>query len=120
MHELLIVDGGEELANALAACLGYEGFNAVAAKNEQDAVDRIEHGPNLPEAVLIDMDRRHESAVLAALTTSPERLGVPVVVVSDLEPQQVRGLDRAQYAFRKPVSLQTLVEVLRQHCRRSA
>lgn len=113
---VLVVDDDVDLQRVMTRLLTFERFVPVVAGNGQEALTYLRSGA-LVDVILLDL----RMPVMDGWTFRREQradtgiAGVPVVVLSGTEPEQLAELDVAA-AFRKPVSFSELVAVLRQLC----
>jgi CheY-like chemotaxis protein len=114
--ELLVVEDEEEARTFLVQILQYEGFTVRGFANGPEALDYLAHSE---EPCLIVMDLRMPvmdgPRFRAALLRDPRLAKVPVVIVTALDPSAAAGLG-ALRVLRKPVDIDALLSVIRQHC----
>jgi CheY-like chemotaxis protein len=115
---VLIIEDDADLREMMAQLLLLEGFRAETAANGRDALRYLEQGDR-PDVILLDlmmpiMDgwefRRRQ-------VQDPDIAGVPVVVLSALDP--ARAADLGGTAFlKKPLDFDRLLELVRRFCAR--
>jgi CheY-like chemotaxis protein len=113
---VLIVEDDADLREMMAQLLSLEGFRTEAAANGRDALRYLARGDR-PDVILLDlmmpvMDgwefRRRQ-------VQDPSISGVPVVVLSALDP--ARAADLGGTAFlKKPLDFDRLLELVRRFC----
>lgn len=96
--------------------LGLEGFQTVGASNGAEAMEYLQTSEP-PCLIILDllmpvMDGRQ---FRTALLEDPDLVSIPVVVVSALDSSVVADLAVVR-AFRKPLDIDALVRVVREHC----
>jgi CheY-like chemotaxis protein len=113
---VLVVEDEDEARFSLMQILELEGFRARGFANGAEALDYLAHSEK-PCLIIMDirmpvMDGNQFRAVMLA---DPRLATIPVVVVTALDPAAAAGLT-ALRVFRKPVDIEALVGVVRQHC----
>ena len=113
---VLIVEDDADLREMMAQLLSLEGYRTETASNGRDALRYLERG-DPPDVILLDlmmpiMDgwefRRRQ-------VQNPHIAGVPVVVLSALDP--ARAADLGGTAFlKKPLDFDRLLELVRRFC----
>ncbi len=114
-HEVLVVEDDSELRAAILAALEIEGC-ATASAESGDAALELLAGGREPCLVLLDihMPGIPSREFLTELRKIPACEHVPVVVLTGLsDPLPVLPVDRV---LRKPFPLETLIEIVDQHC----
>jgi CheY-like chemotaxis protein len=113
---LMVVEDEEEARTFLIQILEYEGFKVVGFSNGADALDYLVKSA---EPCLIVLDIRMPvmdgPQLRAAMLQDPRLARIPVVVVTALDPSAAAGLLPVR-VFRKPVNVEALIAVVRQHC----
>jgi len=113
---VLIVEDDADLREMMAQLLSLEGYQAYTVGNGREALEYMNRG-DFPDVILLDlmmpvMDgwefRRHQQQ-------DPEMAGVPVVVLSALDPSRAGDLD-ANAFLKKPLDFDRLLELVRQYC----
>jgi len=113
---VLVVDDEDDFRDVLKDYLEFETDCCIeTARNGKEALDVMLRSEQPPCLVLLDMmmpimDGRE---VLEAMRTSEALAAIPVAVVSASEGAPVDG---AMRFFRKPVRLESLLEVVREFC----
>ena len=114
-HEVLVVEDDPELSAANLSALEIEGCSTAAAESRDAALALMAAGAE-PCLVLLDVHMPGISSeqFLAELRKIPAGERVPVVVLTGLsDPLPVLPVNRV---LRKPFPLETLIEIVDQHC----
>lgn len=113
---VLIVEDDPDIRETLQHLLESAGYSAPAAANGQEALDLL-HEIGRPCLVLLDlmMPVMDGWAFLKALDSNESLADVPIVIVSAYT-DRAGTLERAQQVLKKPVDINALMEVVRQHC----
>ncbi len=115
---VLIVEDDADLREMMAQLLSLEGFKARSASNGRDALDYMHESGDRPDVILLDlmmpvMDgwefRRYQQQ-------DPELAGIPVVVLSALDPSRAGDLHPDAF-LKKPLDFDRLLDIVRRHCR---
>jgi len=113
---VLVVEDDRDCLDAVCELLRFEGYRTVAATSGREALDYL-RGPERPELLLdLMMPVMSGWQLLASLRQTAGLAAVPVVLLSadaDLK-QRARELGVAGYV-RKPVDVETLLNVVRRH-----
>lgn len=114
MKPILVAEDDENIRESLMMILAYEGFQVVPAADGQEALDWLGQGGE-PGLILLDMmmPRLDGWTFLERWRKMPASSRCPVLVLSgaDLRP----GLPGAEAVLRKPVSVDELLGMVRQH-----
>ena len=112
---ILIIDDDLGIREALKDLLELEGFDVAVAENGRKAIERIQQGV-LPRVILLDlmMPQMNGWEFLAARRADSTISAIPVVAVSAFL-DQVNDSEIAA-VLRKPIDVDQLFKVLRQHC----
>jgi len=114
---ILIVEDDPDLREMMAQLLLLEGVNAHAVANGREALDYLKE-KDPPELILLDlmmpvMDgwefRREQQR-------DPRLQGVPVIVLSALDPTRVGDLGELAF-LKKPLDFDRLLDLVRKYCR---
>lgn len=118
-HQVLVVDDEDDVREAMALMLGFQGFAVAAASGVDDAYRQIREGFR-PCIVLLDlhMPGLDGWAFLERMRTERCLVDVPVVVVSGNVDQQGRAVARGCDFLVKPIDTQTIIAAVECHCRR--
>jgi CheY-like chemotaxis protein len=113
---VLVVDDDPNLVRLMTKFLKLEGFAPVSAGNGQEALDYL-RGGGAAQVILLDlrMPVMDGWAFRKAQKRDPIIAGIPIVVLSGVEPERVHELDAAA-SFHKPVSFPEIVGVVRRLC----
>lgn len=114
MKTILVVDDEFDLVGTLRAILEGEGYRADGCSNGRAALERLK--TDKPDMLLMDVMLPFVSGleVLKVMKATPGLDGIPVVLMSSVQPG-VRQKDYPWDAFlRKPFGLQELVRVVRE------
>lgn len=113
---IMVVDDETEARDFLRQILELEGYAVEVFANGAEALHYLNHSPE-PCVIILDLRMPVMSGpqLRAALLTDPRFAAIPIVVVTALEPSAAAGLSAVK-VFRKPVDLEALVGVVRQHC----
>jgi CheY-like chemotaxis protein len=115
---VLIVEDDADLREMMAQLLQLEGYPTRIVSNGREALEYLEH-VETPDVILLDlmmpvMDgwefRRRQMS-------DPVLAGVPVVVLSALDPSRAQDLAGAAF-LKKPLDFDRLLELVRQFCAR--
>lgn len=116
---VLIVEDDADLREMMAQLLSLEGYRADAVANGSDALEYLADGADTPDVILLDlmmpvMDgwefRRRQ-------LENPRIAGVPVVVLSAVDPSRMPELGGAAF-LKKPLDFDRLLELVRRFCAR--
>lgn len=115
-HTILVVEDEDESRQVLMQILELEGFKAVGAPNGAEALDYL-RSSDLPCVIILDllmpvMDGRQ---FRTALLQVADLATIPVIVVSAIDSSAVSDLGVVK-AFRKPLDIDALVKIIREHC----
>ena len=113
---VLIVEDDADLREMMAQLLSLEGYEAHVVSNGREALDYL-HSGEPPELILLDlmMPVMDGWEFRRAQRSDPELAGVPVIVLSALDPP--RGTDIGAVEFlKKPVDFDRLLELVRRYC----
>jgi len=119
LHPVLIVDDDEDIRESMIDFLQDHGYAPVGATNGKDALDKLEGGLTEPCVIIMDL----MMPVMDGLTFRDEQLrhpalaGIPVIVVSAFREAAavVKDMDCVDLVA-KPLDLDKLLRVVRQHC----
>ncbi|MCZ7687359.1 MAG: response regulator [Sandaracinaceae bacterium] len=113
---VLIVEDDPDIRETLQHILESAGYEAPAAANGREALDRLAR-MKAPCLVLLDlmMPVMDGWAFLKALDQDEALAGVPIVIVSAYT-DRAGSLERAAQVLKKPVDIQALMDVVREHC----
>ena len=122
-HAILLVDDYADARDSMETLIGLEGFAVVGVPNAAEALAQL-RGPDIAWCLIVldwrlpDMTGGHFHEVVAA---DPKLAHIPVLVVT----ADSRGAAEARrigvrHVALKPIETRTLLEVIRQHCSRSA
>jgi CheY-like chemotaxis protein len=113
---ILIVEDDDSAREALSDCLEMEGFRVASARNGKEALDYLHSSP-LPKIILLDLympvmtgwEFREAQKKDAAIAK------IPVVVVTAFGSGMTKQID-ADIIMHKPLDLDRLLSVIRDHC----
>ncbi len=113
---LLVVDDDADLREAISDVLKDAGYAVVVASNGRHALEVLGRSNPLPGLVLLDMMMpvMDGAGFLAAVKGHAQWGGIPVVVFSASADPSLQALG-ARGWVRKPVDLDGLLDVVRQH-----
>jgi len=114
MTTVLVVDDEALIAMALEAALEDAGYRVATAANGRQGLERLAEAPR-PEIVLLDMMMpvMNGPAMLAAMAADPELRGIPVIVLSSLPDEAIRGRAGGVAAFlRKPYTAEQVLDAI--------
>jgi CheY-like chemotaxis protein len=116
---ILVVEDDEGIRETVAALLEDEGFSVLRAENGQIGLSALRRTPEVA-LVLLDlwMPVMNGWQMMEALRADPELKKVPVVVISAAG--EVPPPAGAMAFLKKPVRLETLLEAVHTHRRKSA
>jgi CheY-like chemotaxis protein len=111
--EVLIVDDEQELRESLEEFLVDHGYAAVSAANGAEALARLEAGAP-PRLVILDlrMPVIDGNELFRRMRADPRLAQVPVVVSTSDPARAPRGVQ----IMRKPISLSSLLQLVRRYC----
>ena len=113
---VLIVEDDQDLREMMAQLLTLEGYAAATVANGREALDYLQDA-RTPDVILLDlmmpvMDgwefRRRQQA-------DPALAGVPVIVLSALDPSRAAGVDAVAF-LEKPLDFDRLLALVRTYC----
>ncbi|HEX9596894.1 MAG TPA: response regulator [Anaerolineales bacterium] len=122
MATILFVDD-EPLTRKLLAqaaqILGHRGLTAATAEEALESADS-----DRPDLIVTDINLNgvHSLDLIEQLHTAPKTRSIPVITLSAEEPGDIQAQAQARGAvasLEKPVRLQTLLEVIREHAPKS-
>ena len=111
MTTVLVVDDEPLIAMALEAALQDAGYGVVTAANGRQGLERLAEAPR-PDIVLLDMMMpvMNGPAMLAAMATTPDLDGIPVIILSSLPEEAVRARTKSTAAIlRKPYTAEEVL-----------
>lgn len=113
---VIVVDDEEEERDFLRQILELEGFEVEGFANGAEALDYLNHSAQ-PCVIILDlrMPVMNGPQFRAAMLKDPRLAAIPVVLVTALDPTAAAGLSAVR-VFRKPIDVDALVGVVRQHC----
>lgn len=113
---VVVVEDEEEARTSLVQILEFEGFRVLGFSN---GAETLKYLAQSEEPCVIVMDIRMPvmdgSQLRSALLRDPRLAGIPVVVVTAMEPSDAAGLSPLR-VFKKPLDVDALVNVVRQFC----
>ena len=115
-HYILIVDDDQAIREALSDALELEGYRVVGVEHGAAAMRHLETGAR-PCLILLDlmmpvMDGR---AFRSAMLSEPALVDIPVVVITAGGQQLAASVD-ASTVLHKPLSMNTVMDVVKEHC----
>jgi CheY-like chemotaxis protein len=116
---LLVVDDDADLREAITDVLRDAGYEVIVASNGRNALEVLARTSPLPGLVLLDMMMPvlDGAGFLAEVHGHPQFGGIPVVVFSASAHPNLQQIG-AKGWVRKPVDLESLLEVVSQHALR--
>ena len=114
MTTVLVVDDEALIAMALEAALEDAGHRVATAANGRQGLERLAEEPR-PEIVLLDMMMpvMNGPAMLAAMAADPDMRGIPVIVLSSLPEEAIRGRAGGVAAIlRKPYTAEQVLDAI--------
>jgi len=120
-HYILVIDDDNELREALCDALEVEGYQVVCVEHGAAALDHLQSTQQPPCVILLDlmmpvMDGR---AFREALLERPELAGIPVVLITAAGPKAAASVS-ATTILHKPLRINNVIDVVREHCPDSA
>jgi CheY-like chemotaxis protein len=109
---VLIVDDDEGMVETMALVLGDQGYDAVVARDGQDALRRLLQGLR-PAVIFLDfmMPRMDGRQFRSELVRHPELAAIPIVVISADGSLESKAAEVGAAAWlRKPFKLTSLLE----------
>lgn len=120
--KILVVDDDADILSLIGHILELEGYEVELASHGIEALDRLKNTSRLPSFVLLDlmMPYMDGASFIQALSEDPKLSQVSVMVMSASGEREARkkGIDAARF-IKKPIDLDTLIEVARQQCETS-
>jgi CheY-like chemotaxis protein len=113
---VLIVEDDADLRDMMAQLLLLEGYRTETAANGQDALRYLSHGGR-PDVILLDlmMPVMDGWEFLRRKRLEPSIAGVPVVVLSAMDPARATNLGGTAF-LTKPLDFDRLLELVRRFC----
>jgi CheY-like chemotaxis protein len=118
-HRILVIDDEEMIRESLVEFLDEHGYEAVPAVDGRDALKKLADSSPRPCLILLDlmmpvMDGR---SFREQQLQDPDLSAIPVIVLSAYRDvaRNATELNVAGY-LEKPLKLQTLLQLVRQHC----
>lgn len=113
---ILIVEDDVEIKKLLSEFLKIDGYHVFQASNGQEGLSILNSIPT-PCVILLDlmmpiMDGRE---FLKCQSQDIKIAPIPVVILTALEPEE-RGVSNDLKVVKKPIEIQTLLEVVHQYC----
>jgi CheY-like chemotaxis protein len=120
---VLVVDDDADSRDSLADVLHEDGFAVITASNGREAFEVLQSAPAKPSVILLDMMMPVMNGweFRSKQKNDPELASIPVAVFS-AQPNieaAAKSIGAAAY-FRKPLSLDDLIETLDSLCLRSS
>lgn len=115
-HTILLVEDDDDLREVMRDALEANGYDVVAARNGQEALDELPEIRHLC-LVLLDlvMPRMNGWEFYEKVREREALAEVPIVVHSSSTTRAPQGAARV---LRKPISLEVLLSVVQEHCPR--
>jgi DNA-binding response OmpR family regulator len=114
MAEILIVDDDDELREGMMQVLRDHGFSVRGARDGAEALELLQS--RTPALIVMDvmMPKLDGWGLRQAMSLRPELAGVPIIVISALEPRgNLLEVLRPAAALRKPFCLTRLLKHIR-------
>lgn len=116
--KILVVDDEADLVKTLRARLEFEGYETSAAYEGVRAVEAAHK--QKPHLILLDlrMPAGSGQSVLKTLRSHPETEKIPIIIITALNDSRLEAETKeagAEEFFRKPYSIETLLEKIRFH-----
>jgi CheY-like chemotaxis protein len=113
---VLVLEDEEEARLLLVQVLEHEGFKALGFSNGAEALAYLSNAQE-PCLIVLDllMPVMDGPRFRAAMLREPRFAKIPVVVVTALDASRAAGMG-ALRVFRKPVDVNSLLDVVRQNC----
>ncbi|HVT18336.1 MAG TPA: Hpt domain-containing protein [Thermoanaerobaculia bacterium] len=123
--EVMIVDDSLSVRQVVSGLMRQVGWSSVAARDGLEAVELLQSGRRLPDALVVDveMPRMDGYELLATLRREPALRGLPVVFLTSRagEKHRARALDLGADAYLvKPYDDRQLLATLRRLARQEA
>jgi DNA-binding response OmpR family regulator len=115
---IMIVEDDDAIRDAIIEVLSDAGYDARGMVDGQEAMDAL--ATIRPALILLDwgMPRMSGGQFLATLRADASLSTIPVVVVTASHRREITALG-VQF-IQKPVSLEALLEMVQEHCKRQA
>jgi CheY-like chemotaxis protein len=112
----LIVDDDQAIREALSDALELEGYRVVGVEHGAAAMRHLETGAR-PCLILLDlmMPVMDGKAFRSAMLGEPALMDIPVVVITAGGPQTAAAMN-ALNVLHKPLSMNTVMDVVKEHC----
>ena len=109
---VLIVDDDPGIRDSLAECLASEGYEVLAAPNGVDALDRVRE--RRPDLIVVDlhMPVMNGAQLVERLRDGEATRGIPVILMSGLQPGGREPLPAVAAVLPKPFELDDLIETV--------
>jgi CheY-like chemotaxis protein len=118
-RRILVVDDDSDILSLIGHIYESEGYQVDLATNGQEALDFLRASSELPSLVLLDLMMPFLDGVgfMKQVAEDSELATLSVVVMSASGEREVlkKGIDVHRY-IKKPIDLDTLVNVAQQHC----
>jgi CheY-like chemotaxis protein len=113
---VIIVEDEEEARTFLAYILELEGFSVAGFANGREALDYLQDSRQ-PCVIIADilMPVMNGFEFRAALLREPRFAGIPLIVVTALEPSAAAEMSAVRM-FRKPIDVEGLLATIREYC----
>lgn len=116
MKRVLIVEDNATFRETLALVLRHAGFEPLEAENAQQAMERLRADP-LPAAVLTDygLSGADGCALADWIAQEPRTAGMPVFVMTGVDPCAVKPRFPVLATLRKPFENAQIIALLRRY-----
>lgn len=113
---VLVIDDEDEARTLMLEVLEHEGFKALGFPNGAEALAYLNQAQE-PCLIVLDllMPVMDGPKFRATLLREPRFAKIPVIVVTALDASRAAGMG-ALRVFRKPIDLNSLLDVVRQNC----
>jgi CheY-like chemotaxis protein len=114
-HKILVVEDDDAIRTTLVELLALEGYEVVPAHHGKEALELLRDRKEDPCLVITDlmMPKMDGWELMRCLEEQDVLISIPVIVMTASESTH-RG--RARQLIKKPFNLDTVVELVRQHC----
>lgn len=116
---ILVVEDDRPILAALVELLDEEGYKVIGAGNGQEALEYLVQAAELPHLILLDLMMPVLDGIQfrAEQKKNPNIAGIPVVLMTaDAHFESKKSLIEAKHYLRKPLDIENLLEVIKQHC----
>jgi CheY-like chemotaxis protein len=118
-HKILVIEDDEDIRESLKELLEDSGYEVVCMSNGQHGLDHLRSGQVPPKLILLDlmMPVMDGHTFRVEQKNDPKLASIPVVIMTaDGQVAAKKASADAQAFLRKPVNIDTVLEVVSRFC----